>query len=261
MSLWGSAIDAGKAEKFILADPDVPFPPPPDTGDAPLPSQSPTTSKSYPKPTEHLPGDHGAAEGEATRPAFSSAQSDIVEATASAPTTSASESLAPAPDEGWFPGMYKLVSNSKWVFGAASVVVVFGVGMGAFFLWRRRKARQGQYRSLTDSDVPMNSIERGKRTTGTRELYDAFGAVSDDDDDFVDEETGLRQPLAENAAAFHSGFLDDDEPGTSHIPQPIYTDEPTVSDRQRELSSTVMHPGEQSESSSADESWEHADPS
>lgn len=261
MSLWGSVIDASKAEKFELANPDTPFPPPPDPDDTSSPAQSATTSKSYPKPTEHLPGDHGAAEGEATRPAFSSLQSDIVEATASPPVASASESLNPAPDEGWFPGMYKLVSNSKWVFGAASVVVVFGLGVGVFLLWRRRKARRSQYTSLAGGDVPMDAIERGKRATRTRELYDAFGTVSDDEDDFVDEETSLRRPLAENPAGFHSGFLVDDEPGSSQAPEPIYNDEPSASNLRREAGNTARHATEHSENSSADGSWEHADPS
>lgn len=261
MSLWGSVLDSDKAQTFVLSDPDVPFPPPPDLDViSSTVNEQTTTSKFYPKPTEHLPGDHGVAEGEATRPAFSSAQSDIVEATASVPSASASETLTPAPDEGWFPGMYKLVSNSKWVFGAAGVVIIFGIGVGAFFLWRRRMAQRGQYRSLAGQDVSMNSLEGGKQASGTRELYDAFGTVSDEDD-FVDEETDSRRPLAENAVGFHSGFLDDDEPSSSHAPQPIYTDEPNTADRQREGSRTTRHPHEQFEESSADGSWEHADAS
>jgi kexin len=64
---------------------------------------------------------------------------------------------------------------------------------------------------------------RGRGTT--RELYDAFGEVSDDDDDDANEETRLhpsggrgrdeRREIGGNELGFHSGFLDDDEPTPS----------------------------------------------
>lgn len=82
---------------------------------------------------------------------------------------------------------------------------------------------------------------RGRGTT--RELYDAFGEVSDDDDDEDDanEETRLhpsgggvgsadaRRVVGGNSLGFHSGFLDDDEPPSAAGSTPAvahYRDEP-----------------------------------
>ncbi|KAI5117476.1 hypothetical protein M0805_007180 [Coniferiporia weirii] len=262
ITLWGSVTDASKAKTFVLSDPDVPFPPPATSDDTYPTSPTVTASKTHPKPTEHLPGDHGTAQGEADTPAFSSAQNDDVEATASAlpPTASATETMEPTPDEGWFPGMYNLVTNSKWVFGAIGAVVLFGVAGGVFFLWRRHSARRAQYKSLAGDDLVMGTVGRSRGgAAGTKELYDAFGEVSDDE--YADEETGLRQPLAEGTAGFHSGFLDDDEPASGSASQPVYRDEPLESVRRGEGGSGGGN-GEGSNSpSSADGSWEHADPS
>ena len=259
MTLWGSTIDASQAKTFLLADPDVPFPPPADPEDVPPVSPSPTVSKIHSKPTEHLPGDHGTAEGEADKPAFSSVQSDIVEPTSSS-EAGTDETMTPTPDEGWFPGMYNLVSNSKWVFGAIGVVAFCGIAGGAFFLWRRSAARRAQYRAVAGDDVNMSAFgrDRGRGTGGTKELYDAFGEVSDDED--VDEETQLRQPLAsQNELAFHSGFLDDHDDERA---QPLYSDEPGQLEKQSGSTSKVRGNDERSKSpSSSGESWEHADPS
>ncbi|OCB86705.1 hypothetical protein A7U60_g6164 [Sanghuangporus baumii] len=254
MTLWGSCVDPSHAETFVLADPDTPFPPPADPYDIPPPpTPSATRTKTHPKPTEHLPGDHGTAEGEADKPAFSSAQNDAAEPTASAPAES--ETMAPTADEGWFPGMYNLVANSKWFFGAMGGVVLFGAAGGAYFLWRRRAARRAQYKSIANDEMSMSAFDgRRGRAAGTKELYDAFGEVSDDE--YADEETGLRQPLAQHPElGFHSGFLDDDE-----RPQPLYTDEPNERDLRRETGASRSADGSKSPSS-ADGSWEHADPS
>lgn len=256
MTLWGSVIDAGKAKTFVLSDPDTPFPPPPEADDIPgSATSSAASSKSYPKPTAHLPGDHGTAEGEADKPAFPSGQDD-----AAVPTQvdgAPSQSISSTPDEGWFPGINKLVSNSKWVFGAIGIVVVFGLSAGAYLLWRRRSAghRRGDYTSVAGDDVALSSMRggggrsasaAGRGGGGTKELYDAFGEVSDDDE-FLDEEAGMRRPLTES---YHEGFLDDAEsPSTSHPPESSYKDHDEQ--QRREVKSP--------ESGSADDgSWEHA---
>ncbi len=216
MTLWGSVIDASKAKTFVLADPDTPFPPPPQADDIPASTPSNAASKSYPKPTAHLPGDHGTAEGEADKPAFG--QDDATQPT-----------ISSTPDEGWFPGINKLVTNSKWVFGAVGIVVVFGLSAGAYLLWRRRAAARrmrGDYTSVAGDEVALSSMRVGggrsaARGGGTKELYDAFGEVSDDDE-FLDEEAGLRRPLTES---YHEGFLDDDEsPSASQPPKALYKD-------------------------------------
>ena len=254
MTLWGSVVDTNKAETFVLADPVTAFPPNDILQDSPISttsiSASASTSKFYPKPTEHLPGDHGSAEGEADKPAFSSGDEDIAQPTTT-PAVTPTDSLVPTPDEGWFPGMYNLVSNSKWVFGAIGIVAFSAVSGGMYFLWRRQAARKARYRSLASDDVPLHSSTRfGSRAAGTKELYDAFGEVSDDEDEYADEETGLRRDSPE----FHSNYSDDHEVRSNYLGAHHYTDGTTEQD-------INAHSHGSDSPSSVDGSWEHADAS
>lgn len=98
----------------------------------------------------------------------------------------------------------------------------------------------------------------GPRTT--RELYDAFGEVSDDDDDDDDETTALRQKPLARSVGFHSGFLDDDEPSTAAGLTPKYRDDPdhnhhTGSSQSKDDEVAPRDPESPAESGS---SWEHA---
>jgi kexin len=249
MSFWGSTVDASKAKVYELPSDDSPLPPIPATS----PSSTiniPTSTKDWPKPTEHLPGDHGEAEGEASKPAFPG-QDDAT-----------SPSMTPTPDEGWFPGMSKWVSNQKWFFIALGAVLIFSISVGVFFVRRRSaRKRRANYSSLARDDVAMSSISgSGQPNAGggrAKELYDAFGEVSDDEDEDADEETGLRPkgPQVESPGgrlAYHSGFLDDDEPGSA-IPAQTYRDEPEYVDRLREADRSRSPSGR-----SDGDSWEHA---
>jgi kexin len=213
----------------------------------PVVSQRPSpTSKVHAKPTDHLPGDHGEAEGEADKPAFDDSPS------------SASGTMVPTADEGWFSDMSSLVSNQKWVFGAAGVVLLFGVISGIFLIRRarRRPSASGQYSALPGDDVALSAMPRsagGRGTPRTKELYDAFGEHDDDDD--ADERTGLRTSSPGGAGpglGFHEGFLDDDD---SHTPRtastPAYRDEPDQA-----TSPSGSRSG--SRSGSGDGSWVHA---
>ncbi|KAF9265681.1 kex protein [Marasmius fiardii PR-910] len=224
MMLWGSAINPAQAKLYELPEEDTIFPP---HEDPPLMTGGASTTRIPTKPTEHLPGDHGEAAGENTRPAF--------------PTGSATATSVPTADEGWFSDMNKWGHNQKWFFVGLAIVAVFGMGVGLFF-WRRRmnQKRRQQYESLAgEEDVGMSSlgqsgvtgrdsasggrIGRGGRGT-TRELYDAFGEVSDDDDDAADEHTRLRPEVASSGLGFHSGFLEDEDEPSSRGGS--YRDEP-----------------------------------
>lgn len=242
MKFWGTSIDPAKAIKY-----EVPL----KEGTLPLPENppappTPTTSKILAKPTALLPGDHGTAEGENTNPAF--------------PTG------APTTDMGWFPDMANLVSNQKWFFVAAGAVVMFGVGAAVFFWRRRRAARLSNYTTLpAGDDVSMSALSSHRGVAGssrpTKELYDAFGEVSDDEDD-EDETRALRgthpQDRVAGGLGFHSGFLDDDEPPSAGVhPTPLYHDEPESvqprgdggAQRERNIPSSPSGSGG---------SWEHA---
>ena len=247
MTLWGSVIDPGKARTFVLTDPDTPFPPPPLDDDFPaLPDPHPTSTKIYAKPTAHLPGDHGSAEGEANKPAFSDVPSS---------------SMSSTPDEGWFPGINKLVTNSKWVFGAIGIVGLFGISVAGILIWRKRaviRARRGEYATVAGDEVPMPSMGGSGRnrslalrgSSRTKELYDAFGEVSDDDD-YDDEESGLRRPLADSRKKYNPVFLDDNE--TSQTADLAYSDDPVARSPLERIDQSS------SESASVDGSWVHAD--
>ncbi|KAG7092777.1 hypothetical protein E1B28_009100 [Marasmius oreades] len=226
MMFWGSALDPAKSVLYELPEEDTIFPP---HDDPPLVVGGASTTRFPTKPTAHLPGDHGQAEGENTKPAF--------------PNDAAAPTSTPTADEGWFPDMNKLGNSQKWFFGGIAVVAVFGIGVGLFF-WRRRtmnQKRKQQYESLAGEEIVGMSSMGNSGVTGrdhatggragrgrgtTRELYDAFGEVSDDDDD-ADEATRLQPDrttgVASSGLGFHSGFLDDEDEPSS---RGGYRDEP-----------------------------------
>ncbi|KAF9473769.1 hypothetical protein BDN70DRAFT_885532 [Pholiota conissans] len=259
MILWGSSIDPAQATKWevpIVTDvlPPAEIPVRPIIGGAP----TPTTTKQHPKPTANLPGDHGDATGENTKPAFTTVLQDVTQ-----PSTTSTEpaTITGSPDLGWFSDMSSLVTGQKWFFVALGAVSLFGIGVGIFF-WRQRVANASKYTPLADNNgvsmTALGTAMSGPRTT--RELYDAFGEVSDDDDD--DETTALRQPAA-RSLGFHSGFLDDDEPSTAAGLTPKYRDEPdkshhSESEATLKVSEAVTTADIPSPTESGDGSWEHA---
>lgn len=263
MILWGSTIDPAFARKWEVPLIDDVLPPieaPP----RPIIHPSPSSNvKQHPKPTALLPSDHAQASGEASKPAFTSAANDVVQPS---PTSTNPAAITSTPDFGWFSDMSSLVTGQKWFFGVLGVVALFGIGVGIFF-WRRKMAeRAGNYTSLgRDNEMTMTgmgSAASGPRTT--RELYDAFGEVSDEDDD---ETTALRPPNTRSAGGgigFHSGFLDDDEPSTAAGLTPAkYRDAPEHdegADRHSLSSEPETSTNQPRTSSSSPTSWEHASP-
>jgi kexin len=168
--------------------------------------------------------------------------------------------MVPTVDEGWLSGMSTLVSNQKWVFGAAGIVILFGVAAGVFLCRRaarRRRSTGGQYSALPGDDFALGTIPRSGRAPRTKELYDAFG--EHDDEEGVDENTGLRagSPGGGGGLGFHEGFLDDEDPNTPRTPSTqvqaqAYRDEP-----EKVPSKSPPSPSG-SGSGSVDGSWEHA---
>jgi kexin len=257
LSLFGSTIDASIAREYEISLfdkvlPSLPSPNEPVNGDHPS-----TTTKAHPKPTEHLPGNHGEAQGEADKPAFDNGDSS---AEPSSSSTVPSGTMVPTADEGWFSDMSTLVSNQRWVFGAAGLVFIFGLTAGIFLCRRAaRRRRAGQYNALPGEDLALGTLPRGRaRGPRTKELYDAFGEQGDDDDDDdADENTGLRagSPSMGVEVGFHEGFLDDEDPNTPRTaPTPAYRDEPEKSEV---LPSSPSGSGSGSGSGDGS-SWEHA---
>ena len=238
---WGTTIDPSKARKYDVPLIDNILPVYVETP----PTATPTTTKVLTKPTANLPGDHGTAPGENTNPAFPSAH------------PGATATPDPTADEGWFPSLSNLMSNQKWFIGAIGIVSLFGISMAVFF-WRRRMARLASYSSLPAGDeMSMSALMTSYRSGApagtsrpTRELYDAFGEVSDDDDEhYVDE----RQPLREVSSG--AGFQDENhearEPSASGTSR--YRDDPESSQNAADGRRTPSPNG-----SGDTESWEHA---
>ncbi|ORY21423.1 peptidase S8/S53 domain-containing protein [Naematelia encephala] len=241
LQLWGGCVDASLAKVWAPAEEGEP--------DEEETGSDPTAVVSQkPKPTEHLPGDHGEAEGEAHEPGLGGGTTAAPEPTGGSdddtdiaePGDDDQEDL----DGGFFSGISNLAGSSTWLAGAGLIVVIFGASVGAFFFFRARRKRRnlfglanngegarGQYAPVSE-DVPMGLLERGRRKLGrgggamgggqSKELYDAFGDgpsdedESDDDGGRVSERTGLR---------YHDDFLDDEE-GEGHDGPPAYRDEP-----------------------------------
>jgi kexin len=251
--LWGSALDATKAKPYALPA-------------AATPSESAaSTSVSAsvrPKPTANLPSDHASAPGETHKPSLGQVGNTQNSTTVSPPTPS----MSTTPDEGYFSHMSDLVSSSTWLFGAVGAVVLFGCGAGIFF-WRRRQARlKGAYALAEGDDVPMGSMDPSatrllSRSSGnsgrTKELYDAFGEVSDEEDD--EEATAPRGGGMHSTTSlrYHDAFLDDDDQSPM---APIYKDEPSQADIQRERGAALAPSDSRGPSSpgSGSGSWEHA---
>jgi kexin len=210
MVLWGSAIDASKAEKFwppvvddVLPPSDVP--PRPVLNDPDL-----TATTVYSKPTDHLPADHGSA-------------------ISPNPTGKIDDS----PSDAWYSHMATLVSAQKWFFAGLGFASIFLVAALVYF-WRRRMSRKrlAEYTSLAANDIHMDPVGQTRVPNDGRPRTAAAVAAREYDDAFEEGSTetlaarseAVVVPSAAVGLGFHSGFLDDDEPSAALSPK--YRDEP-----------------------------------
>lgn len=256
MTLWGSVKDVSKPVK-VYDVPAVDKVLAPGSTEHTYPStiiSMPTSTRQHAKPTDHLPDDHGSSEGDASKPAFPGSGSKPADDAASSP----SSTNTPTPDEGWFSDLSNLVTNPLWFFIAFGAVITLAVSAGVYF-WRRRVRMRQHYTTLPASDdVAMSSIGGGGGAPGgqrTRELYDAFGEVSDDEE--ADEDARLHARGPSPGVNLHAGFLDD-EPSTAGVTPAPYRDEPGPAP-ERALEQGHAHDRSDSPASgSGDGSWEHA---
>ncbi|PWN92699.1 hypothetical protein FA10DRAFT_263457 [Acaromyces ingoldii] len=213
MTLWGASIDPLKAKPWNFPEDSVEFHETlegaPATTSVHLPpgyTPNPTgadEAKQRPKPTDHLPDDHGSAPGESHQ--------DFTNGNAPSPEA----------DTGYLSGLSK--KKSTWVFAASGIVLIFAASVAAFFILRRRRASgrggRGGRRSAGEGEgyefipggddddeednVAMASLGgagklaraaaagaskiKGKGAKRTKELYDAFGEASSQEDDDEDD--------------------------------------------------------------------------
>lgn len=262
MTVWGSVIDVQKAKTYEVPLIDETLPPLFASDDTPAPaptSSAIASTKTHPKPTEHLPTDHVEAPGETDKPAFPGASEsskpkpveDEAASGGAAESPVPTPSSTPTPDEGWFSDLSKLLTNQVWFFVALGAVIIFGAAAGLFF-WRRAVRRRQNYSSLPAEEMAMSSTGGRGGATRSKELYAAFDEEDDDED--ADEETGLRRAPDHSPVGlgYHSGFLDDDDPASAGGPPTRYKDEPSPTERAAERS----HSPEEGSGDSG--SWEHA---
>jgi len=233
-------------------------------------SDSTAVVSQKPKPTAHLPGDHGEATGEADQPGLGG--------TATSPATGTAEADITEPtgdvDEGFFDGIESLGANSTWLAGAGMIIVLAGSAVGGFFYFRARRRRRnlfglansgegarGTYAPVAE-DVPMGLLERGRRKLGggakagpgSKDLYDAFGDGPSDESDNEregDERTALR---------YHDDFLGDDDQDPGSADPPEYRDEPDARDGKRSAERVGRKEGEgnSNSNSGSSSSWQDA---
>lgn len=208
MTLWGQAIDSDKAVPWNFPTDSVEYhetlESAPSTTYVHKPPTAPTGSMTqHTKPTDHLPSDHGTAAGEGHQ--------DFTNGT----------NISPEADTGYLHSF-----KSTWLFAAAGVVVIFAASLAAFFVIRSRKNRRikadaGAYEFVPGEDddhMAMGELERagkatgGKRGTRTKELYDAFGEGSSEEDaDELDERAALTARYKDEPDETDARFAIDDE--------------------------------------------------
>lgn len=221
LQLWGESIDPALAHDWAPAEEGQPDEE--QTGSDPS-----TVINQKPKPTDHLPDDHASASGESHLPGLATTTAADM-----TPTPSSSDDELGEP--GFLGGVADLATNSAWLASAGGIILLAGVGLGAFLLIRSRTRRRnlfgmandgqggarGDYAPVSD-DVPMGLLERGRRkfggrggglgaggAAGTKELYDAFGdGPSDEDDSEAGDDVRLNESTA---LRYHDDFLDDGE--------------------------------------------------
>lgn len=217
LQLWGESVDPSLAKLWAPAEEGQP--------DEEEIGSDPTATKvqQKPKPTDHLPDDHGEADGEAHQPGLGGGQASPTEGEDIEEPSQTGEI-----DEGFFDGIEDLASNSTWIAGAGGIVILSGAVTSAFFYLRARRRKRnlfgfanngegarGAYQPVGEDDVPMGLLgRRGKNADGSKELYDAFG-------DGPSDESDLDTPGERTALRYHDDFLGDDE---DHPPG--YRDEP-----------------------------------
>jgi kexin len=257
LQLWGQAKDASKAKDWSPAE--TSGPDEEQTGSEATPTDKVSQK---PKPTDHLPDDHGSAEGEAHKPGLGD----------TSPTAAADVSTGPGAEEdvtnengdigydgsGWYhTGIDTVKENKTWFAGGGGLFLLAIAAGGVFFLFRARRKRQmmqelsaerGEYAPVAE-EVPMGLLGRRNNDGGKKDMYDdAFAENEMPEDDDFDTRDGA--PLK-----YHDDFLEDEE-GEDDSPKrstPAYRDD-------REGKSPSPGATGFSGQTSSSSSWQEADP-
>ncbi|KAH6687843.1 subtilase [Plectosphaerella plurivora] len=193
MKFWGESIDADKATKLPM---------PSDNDDDDHAKVITTTKVAMTTSMTHSAVSHPTeAADHPDRP--TKAKSTTVVSAEATPTASAAPSgtqdAAQSPTNSnwvsWLPSFGVSEKAQAWIYGAIALIVLFCAGLGAWFLWQRKRNASNtrenyEFELINEEEAEaLNNGEKGaaagKRRTRGGELYDAFAGGSDDDEDFI----------------------------------------------------------------------------
>ncbi|RFU28192.1 hypothetical protein B7463_g8128, partial [Scytalidium lignicola] len=192
LKLWGEAINADKATLLPMPNEED------DDNHADLISTTTIpgiTATVAPEPTKSdlptHPTDHP------TRPVNSKPTGQE----APQPTPTAPGSEKETTNSSWLPSFFPTFGVSSktqiWIYGSAALILVFCIGLGIYLYLARRKRLRNNPRDEWEFDLIQEDEAEGlnggtRRTRGQKtkrragELYDAFAAGSEDEDEFSD---------------------------------------------------------------------------
>ena len=272
LQLWGEVVDPAKAKHWSPAESG-------ESDEEQIGSKPSGTVSQKPKPTDHLPDDHGSAEGEAHEPGLGNTR----------PTSGPDVATGPGADEdvvnedgsidygsdkqSWYDsGVHVVKEHKTWLAGGGGIFLLAVIAAGgAFWFMRVRRKRKmmqdlsverGQYAPVAE-EVPMGVLgpsknnKRGTVGPGNKDLHDAFAEndlTEDEDDDEDDEREDDRSGRRGETAAlkYHDDFLGDDEEGDDGRPMA------SAGGYRVELDPGKRTSPEQGSSSTS--SWQDADP-
>ncbi|MCJ1242933.1 pheromone processing endoprotease [Trapelia coarctata] len=194
ISLWGECIDPVKQSLH-------PMPTDHDDDDHDTVSAIVSTTTLPPTSQTELPvqpSDHIDRPVNAKPTVASSASAATTAAsstgTATSPASSTTASATPTPEHSaYLPSIFPTFGVSPrtqiWIYGAASVIIIFCLALGIFFcVQRRRRARTNradyEFEMIDDHDAAAGQPLSGAKTRKKRrggELYDAFAGESDEE--------------------------------------------------------------------------------
>lgn len=169
----------------------------------PLPSATPTGKPTdnpdrpniNAKPTGTTTSSSGGGGGGET----ASSSSETASAAASSSSSALSDNFLPSP----FPTFGVSKATQIWIYGAFSLIIIFCLALGAYFLIQRRKRIRNNPRddyefeivADDESGFPLSGGAAGGKKQRRRggELYDAFAGDSDEEIFSDDEKVGLNR--------------------------------------------------------------------
>lgn len=159
-----------------------------------------TTFVSIPTATSHLtnPTDHP------DRP-INAKPTGTTEEETSPTSSSPAETTTSDKASSWLPSFFPTFGVSAktqvWIYGSIGLIVVFCSGLGVYFYMARRKRLRNNPRDNYEFDIiadeeaeglTQGGVAGGRRQKNRRragELYDAFAAGSEDEEDFGDSDS------------------------------------------------------------------------